>query len=141
MAFGLRNFRRRTRFVRMSVPKVTPAQLIDFLIATPAHATAMAAQRTQPDTSVPAAHDADTRLLHRLEPDSEALWTEVQPDVRRTFGVLVLDDSVFDKPDARKRKLVHHTWSGKHHRVVRGIDLLTLLWTEGDRHLPCDCRI
>ena len=124
----------------MSVPKVTPAQFIDFLIATPAHATAMEAQRRQPDTSAPAAHDAYTRLLHRLEPDSEALWTEVQPDVRRTSGVLVLHDSVLDKPYARKMDLVHHTWSGKHHRVVKGIDLLTLLWTDGDRHLPCDDR-
>ena len=58
-----------------------------------------------------------------------------------TTGVLVLDDSVLDKPFARKMDLVHYHWSGKHHRVVKGIDLLTLLWTDGDRHLPCDYRI
>ena len=125
----------------MSTPKVTAAQFIDFLIATPSHATATEAQRTQPDSSDPTAHDAYTRLWHRLEPDSETLWIEVQPDVRRTAGVLVLDDSVLDKPYARKMDLVHHTWSGKHHRVVKGIDLLTLLWTDGHRHLPCDYRI
>lgn len=141
MNFGLRNFRRRARFAEMSAPKVTASQFIDFLIATPGHATATEAERTQPVTSAPAAHDAYTRLLHRLEPDSEVLWTEVQADVRRTSGVLVLDDSVLDKPYARKMDLVHHTWSGKHHRVVKGIDLLTLLWTDGDRHLPCDYRI
>ena len=32
-------------------------------------------------------------------------------------------------------------WSGKHHRVVNGINLVTLLWTDGDRHIPCDYRI
>jgi hypothetical protein len=125
----------------MSQRKVTDAQFIDFLIATPSNATAMEAARTQPAAPDPAAHDAYTRLLHRLEPDSDALWREVEPDVRRAAGVLVLDDSVLDKPYARKMGLVHHLWSGKHHRVVKGIGLLTLLWTDGDRHLPCDYRL
>ena len=57
-----------------------------------------------------------------------------------TSGVLVLDDTVLDKPYARKMDLVHHMWSGKHHPVVKGIDLLALLWTDGERHLPCDYR-
>jgi hypothetical protein len=125
----------------MSEPKVSESQFIDFLIASPLQATATEAERTQPASADPAAHDAYTRLLHRLEPDSEALWVEVQPEVRRTTGVLVLDDSVLDKPYAQKMDLVHHMWSGKHHRVVKGIDLLTMLWTDGDRHLPCDYRI
>ena len=126
----------------MSRAKVTDADLIDFLIATPRHATATEAARTQPAGSPdPAAHDAYTRLLHRLEPDADALWAEVEPDVRRASGVLVVDDSVLDKPYARKMDLVHHQYSGKHHGVVKGIGLVTLLWTDGDRHLPCDYRI
>lgn len=86
MNFGLRNFRRVGRVTRLSPPKVTAVQFIDFLIATPSQATATEAQRTQPETADPAAHDASTRLLHRLEPDSDALWLEVQPEVRRTSG-------------------------------------------------------
>jgi hypothetical protein len=125
----------------MSQPKVSAAEFIDFLLATPTQATATEAQRTQPASADPAAHDAYTRLLHRLEPDSEALWAEVRPDVRRTTGVLVLDDTVLDKPYARKMDLVYHLWSGTHHRVVKGIGLLTLPWTDGDRHLPTDYRI
>lgn len=111
----------------MSEAKITMVQFIDFLISSPTLGTATKAQRTQPDSDDPAAQDAYTRLLHRLEPDSDAVWVEVQPEVRRTTGVLILDDSVLDKPYARKRQLVHHLWSGKHHRVVRGIALLTLL--------------
>ena len=84
----------------MSEAKITASEFIDFLIASPLQATATEAQRTQPDSADPAAHDAYTRLLHRLEPDSDALWVEVQPEVRRTTGVLVLDDSVLDKPYA-----------------------------------------
>jgi len=32
-------------------------------------------------------------------------------------------------------------WSGTHKRVVRGINLLTLLWTDGDRLVPVDDRL
>ena len=126
----------------MPRPKVSDADFINFLVATPRQATATEAQRTQPAGAAdPAAHDAYTRLLHRLEPDSEALWADVRPDVSLGAGVLVLDDSVQDKPYARRMDLVHHQWSGKHRAVVKGIGLLTLLWTDGDRHLPCDYRI
>jgi putative transposase len=58
----------------------------------------------------------------------------------RRQGVLVLDDSALDKPYARKVELVCRHWSGKHRRVVSGINLLTLLWTDGDRGYPCDYR-
>ena len=37
-------------------------------------------------------------------------------------------------------ELVTRHWSGKHGRVVQGINLITLLWTEGDRHIPLDYR-
>jgi hypothetical protein len=79
--------------------------------------------------------------LHRLEPDADSLWREAQPQVILDEGVLVLDDSVLDKPYARHIDLVRRHWSGKHHRVVQGIDLVSLLWTDGDRHIPCDYRI
>lgn len=125
----------------MSQAKVTPTEYIDFLIATPRNASAMEAERSQPACAQGTAHDAYTRLLQRLEPDSTTLWAEVQTEVLGCEGVLVLDDSVLDKPYARQMGLVHHVWSGKHHRVVKGIDLLTLLWTDGDRHLPCDYRV
>ncbi len=61
--------------------------------------------------------------------------------MRLNSGVPVVDDSVPDKPYARAMDLVHRQYSGKHHRVVRGIGLVTLLWTDGDRHLPCDYRV
>src|SRR5260221_13145864 len=38
-------------------------------------------------------------------------------------------------------ELVTRHGPGKHHAVVRGINLLTLWWTEGDRHIPCDYRV
>ena len=38
-------------------------------------------------------------------------------------------------------ELVTRHWSGKHRAVVTGINLLTLLWTDGNAALPCDCRL
>lgn len=38
-------------------------------------------------------------------------------------------------------ELVVRHWSGKHHAVVIGINLITLLGTDGDRHVPVDYRI
>jgi hypothetical protein len=56
-------------------------------------------------------------------------------------GILVVDDSTLDKFYARMIELVTRHWSGKHHRVVQGINLISLLWTNGEAHLPCDYRV
>lgn len=120
----------------MTAPRCTVTDYIDFLLATPKAVSATEAARVQPERPHRPAHDAFTRLLHRLEPDPEPLWAEVRP----AQGVLVLDDSVLDKPFARHMGLVGYHWSGRHRRVVRGIDLVTLLWTDGDVLWPCDYR-
>ncbi|RME48846.1 MAG: IS701 family transposase, partial [Chloroflexi bacterium] len=46
-----------------------------------------------------------------------------------------------DKPYARKMALVTRHWSGKHRRVVQGINLISLLWTQGQARLPGDFRL
>lgn len=125
----------------MNRAKVQPEDYIDFLIATPVAYSAVEAARVQPPQADPPAHDAFTRLLERFEPDPETLWQETRPQVRRDEGILVIDDSTLDKPYARDIELVTRHGSGKHHAVVKGINLVTLLWTNGDRHLPCDYRL
>ena len=125
----------------MNPPRVDEYDYIDFLIATPKAASATEAARVQPLQPSPPAHDSFSRLLLRLEPDPETLWQEARPQVTLEAGVLVLDDSVLDKPYAKHIELVGRHWSGKHHAVVQGIDLVSLLWSDGDRHLPCDYRI
>ena len=77
--------------------KVSAENFIDFLAATPVNATAMEAQRTNPVGFGPS-HDAYNRLHHRLEPSSDSLWLEMKPEVQMGSGVLVLDDTVLDKP-------------------------------------------
>jgi putative transposase len=125
----------------MSAPKAQANDYIDFLIATPKACSATEAARVQPDQPDPPAHDAFTRLLTRLEPDPDTLWQESQNQLDRTTGILVVDDSTLDKPYAKSIELVTRHWSGKHHAVVKGINLVSLLWTDGDRHIPCDYRV
>lgn len=124
----------------MNPPKVNEFDYIDFLIATQRAYSCMEAERVQPERANAPAHDAITRLLHRMEPSPDTLWKEAQADVSLTTGVLVVDDSTLDKFYAEKMELVTRHWSGKHGRVVQGINLISLLWTEGDRHIPLDYR-
>ncbi len=124
----------------MNAPKCRVEESSDFLVARPRAVSGTDAARTPPDRADPPAHDAYTRLLHRLEPDPGALWAEAAPLVARGGGVLVLDDTVLDKPYAKKMDLVARQWSGKHGRVVWGIGLVTLRWRDGEARIPCDYR-
>ncbi len=114
---------------------------INFLVATPKSYSCLEASRVQPVKAGVIAHDAINRMLHRREPNSEDLWQEAKALVERDGGLLELDDSTLDKPYAKKMELVCWHWSGKHHKTVRGINLLTLLWSDGDQHIPVDYRI
>ena len=125
----------------MNQPRCTDIDYFDFLVATPRAVSCAEAARVQPRRVDAPAHDAFTRLLHRLPADPATLWHEVSPLVDRACGVLIADDSTLDKPDAEKMDLVHRHWSGKHHAVVEGINLITLLWTDGDRLIPIDYRV
>lgn len=103
----------------MTRPKVDDEAYINFLMATPTVCSATEAARVQLEAVDPPAHDAFTRLLHRLEPDAATLWREAAPQVGRQRGVLVVDDSTLDKPYAKKIELVRRHGSGKHHAVGR----------------------
>lgn len=62
----------------MNAPKVTDLDYINFLVAAPRVVSCTEAARVQPNDERAAAHDAFTRLLQRLEPDTEPLWQEAQ---------------------------------------------------------------
>lgn len=124
----------------MNPPKVNENDYINFLIATQKAYSCVEAERVQPESTNSASHDAINRLLHRMEPSSEQLWQEAEPQISLSQGILVADDSTLDKLYAEKMELVTRHWSGKHGRVVQGINLISLLWTEGDRHIPLDYR-
>jgi putative transposase len=96
----------------MNLPKCDEMDYINFLIAAQQVFSSLEASHTHPAKEQAPAHDAYTRLLKRLPPDSQMLWQEVKQLVKRTQGALVVDDSTLDKPYASQMALVSRHWSG-----------------------------
>jgi len=69
------------------------------------------------------------------------LWNEVERFVEKRNGWLILDDTVLDKIYSEQIELTYYQWSGKHHKIVKGIGLITLVWTDGVNTFPVDYRI
>jgi putative transposase len=120
----------------MNVPHCTDEDYIQFLIAHPNRVSCTEAQACSG-----IAHDAYTRLLARASQQPETLWQEAQPFVRKDRGILVIDDSLQEKPHTEHTELVHWQWCGKKRCVRPGVGLQTLLWTDGVRLIPCDYRL
>lgn len=125
----------------MNPAKCDELDYIHFMIAAQKVFTCTEAARCQPEGAKAPSHDAFTRLLARQPPDTEALWQEVKGLVNLKEGLLVLDDTTLDKPYAKTIQLVTRHWSGKHHQVVLGINLISLLWTDGRALIPTDFRV
>ena len=77
-------------------------------------------------------HDSINRFLERERFDPKDLFNEEKERIELVGGILSVDDSVLDKPymDSRKADLVDFFWSGKHKRPVKGINLITLFYTD-----------
>jgi len=121
----------------MNPPKVNEHNYIDFLSGTQQTYSCIEAARVQPNEGDGPIHDAVTRLIHRLLPTTTRLWQEAKTHVNLTTGMLIADDSTLDKLCSRG---IRH-WSQKHKRVVSDINLVTLLWTDGERFIPVDYRM
>lgn len=92
------------------------------------------------------AHDSWTRWLTQTKQRPSILWDEMQSLVDLQSGYLVLDDTVLDKWYAKHTALVKSQYSGTHHERVKGIDVVSLLWTkhaqpEKAEHMTVDFRV
>ena len=125
----------------INTSKCTGLDYINFLIAASNIYSCTEAARCYPSISNSPSHDCFTRLLQKQPSDTEPLWNEVRKFVTLKEGFLIVDDTVLDKPYSEKIGFVRYQWSGKHHRTVKGIGLVTLLWTDGTKILPIDFRI
>lgn len=87
-------------------------------------------------------HDSVNRFLLRESYTPRDLFNEAQSLLNLVGGTLNVDDSTLDKPYSQKMDLVGHYWSGKHHRVVKGLSLITLYYTDlQGRSLPVNYRV
>jgi hypothetical protein len=76
--------------------------------------------------------DAANRFLNREAFSGKDLYEEARPLLALDGGTSSGDDTVLDKPYSQegKTELVGYFWSGKHGRAVKGVCLVTLLYTD-----------
>lgn len=87
-------------------------------------------------------HDSVNRFLLRESYEPRDLYNEAARLLNLTGGTLNVDDSTLDKPYSRHMELVCRCWSGKHHRVVQGVNVITLYYTDPQgRSLPVNYRV
>lgn len=111
-----------------------------FLLASQSRYSAAELARVSPDDN-PMSHDAVNKWLKKSEFKPAEIWNQAKPLVDRRSGYLAADDSVLDKRYSRNNELVKLQYSGNEHGLVKGIDLVNLLWTDGKKFVPVDYRI
>ena len=87
-----------------------------------------------------ASHDQLTRMLqgHLVGADTP------QPGLAhcsRRWGYLILDDTVMEKPYARLLGEAAWVWSSKQRKVVFGVSVVLLVWTDGQVRIPLAFRL
>lgn len=89
-------------------------------------------------------HDSINRFLEREDFLPEDLFAQVKGRIVLGGGTLSVDDTVLDKPysNPEKNEWVGFHWSGKHGKVVQGICVVTLFYTDGKGvKVPVNWRI
>lgn len=84
-------------------------------------------------------HDQVTRFLASAERTSADLWHIVKPQVRRVqseSGVLIIDDSVAEKPFSDENDIVCWHYDHAKQTQVKGINFMTALYHSGGVSLP-----
>jgi len=122
---------------------VTRTQYIEYLIATCANYTCTNLSEHlegSPGTS----HDAVSDFLSSSKVTARDLWNLVASLIDDSEeAYLVLDDSVQNKQYSKHIELVKLQYSGAEHGLVRGIDIVNLIHTNGKDggYYPIDFRI
>jgi hypothetical protein len=109
----------------------------DYLISAFGHTTATGLSEM---TGGAVSHDKVTRFLAEKELDSSELWRLVKPLVREELedegGVLIIDDTVEEKPYTDESELICWHYDHGKGRNVKGINLLSTLYRVGEVSIP-----
>ena len=113
---------------------------VRYLLSEPLNTTCTGLSDTLEDIS----HDSVNRFLLREKYTHIDLWAEVSDKINRIGGTLSVDDTVADKPyfNINKSALISYFYSGKHHTTVKGVNIVTLYYTDTDNvSMPVNFRI
>lgn len=84
-------------------------------------------------------HDKITRFLAQEQWTSAQLWQLIKPIVRKVQtpdAVLIIDDSIEEKPYTDENEMVTWHFSHTDHATVKGVNFLTALYYTGTVSLP-----
>jgi hypothetical protein len=114
----------------------------DYLLSAFSHTTATGLSAM---TGGSVSHDKITRFLAKEELDSAALWLLVKPMVRRLDGqeqqreepaVLIIDDTIEEKPYTDESELVCWHYDHSKGRNLKGMNLISALYQVGEASVP-----
>lgn len=122
---------------------LTKKEYVEYLISTPINYTCSNLSEHQTGSAA-LSHDAVSNFLKREKFTPRQLWHIVESYiVNRPDGFLIADDSVQDKRYSKFIELVKKQYSGNEHGLVRGIGVVNLVHTSGEKDdfFPIDYRI
>jgi hypothetical protein len=88
-----------------------------------------------------ASHDRLTRMLKGQWSGQTLLELALRALFPVVGGYLIIDDTIVAKPYAALLDEANWVWSTKHNRVVFGVSLVLLVWTNGQVRIPLACRL
>lgn len=86
-------------------------------------------------------HDRLTRMLQGNWSGHTLLDLALRTLFTVAGGYLIVDDTVVEKPYARRLGEAAWVWSSKHNQVVFGVSIVLLVWTDGHIRIPVACRV
>lgn len=84
-------------------------------------------------------HDKITRMLAEPKRTGRELWQIVKPLIRKIEGqdgVLIIDDSIAEKPSSDENELICWHWDHSKGRAVKGINFVTAIYHRPGISLP-----
>lgn len=112
----------------------------DYLIASFSQTTATGMAQLVPQFS----HDQITRCLNAQPLTDKDLWKIVKPHLRKVEtdeGVLLIDDSIEEKPYTDESQLISWHYDHTVNRVVKGINLVSALYYSQGMSLPVSLHL
>lgn len=113
---------------RPSTARCNEAMYTSYLLSEPNYSSCVGLSNVMQTIS----HDSINRFLERERFEPKDLFDEEKYKINWIGGILSVDDSVLDKPysDPKKAAFIDYFWSGKHHAIVKGINLMSLFYTD-----------
>jgi len=113
----------------------------DYLIVSHSQTSSTGLSRMTDET---VSHDAITRMLSTTDLSRKDLWQAAKPLIKRVGsvdGVLILDDTIAEKPHSKENEIVAWHFDHTQGRMVKGINILSMLYENGGVRLPIGLQV